>query len=61
MEVVHQQLQKSLKCAILNNRNKFACVPASHSVALKEHYHNIKMVLEKLCYGEHELGDMCGF
>ena len=53
MEVIYRQLQKSLKFVLLNNGNKFACVPAGHSVVLKEHYHSIKMVLEKLCYSEH--------
>ena len=31
----------------------FACVPIGHSVIDKEHYLNVKMVLQKLCYSEH--------
>ena len=45
--------KKSFKCVLLNNRNKLAGVPVGHSVVLKEYYHTIKMVLEKLCYSVH--------
>ena len=38
---------------LLHNGNKFACVPIGHSVILKEHYSSVKMVLEKMCYKEH--------
>ena len=38
---------------LLHNGNKFACVPIGHSVILKEHYATVKMVLQKLCYDEH--------
>ena len=45
----------SLKCVLLHNGNKFACVPIGHSVIVKEHYLNVKMVLQKLRYSEHNL------
>ena len=45
--------KRSLKCVLLHNGNKFACVPIGHSVILKEHYSSVKMVLEKMCYKEH--------
>ena len=45
--------KRSLKCVLLHNGNKFACVPIGHSVILKEHYSCVKMVLEKMCYKEH--------
>ena len=38
---------------LLHNGNKFACVPIGYSVIVKEHYLNVKMVLEKLRYSEH--------
>ena len=37
-------------CVKLHNGNKFACVPI---VIVKEHYMNVKMVLQKLRYSEH--------
>ena len=43
----------SLKCMLHYNGNKFACVPSGHSVIVKEHYLNVKMVLQKLRYSEH--------
>ena len=44
--------KRKLKCVILNG-NKFACVPIRHSVIVKEHYLNVKMVWQKLRYNEH--------
>ena len=38
---------------LLHNGNKFACVPIGHPVIVKEHYLNVKMVLQKLRYSEH--------
>ena len=38
----------SLKCVLLHNGNKFACVPIGHSVIVKERYLNVKVVLKKL-------------
>ena len=45
--------KRSLKCVLLYKGNKFACVPIGHSVFVKEHYLNVKMVLNKLGYNEH--------
>ena len=45
--------KRSLKCVLLHKGNKFACVPIGHSVVIKEHYLNVKMVLNKLGYSEH--------
>ena len=45
--------KRSLKCVLLHNGNKFACIPIEHSVIVKKHYLNVKMVLQKLSYGEH--------
>ena len=46
--------KRSLKCVLLHNGNKFACVPIGHSMIVKEHYLNVKMVLQKLLYSEHK-------
>ena len=43
----------SLKYVLLHKGIKFACVPIGHSVVVKEHYLNVKMVLNKLGYSEH--------
>ena len=40
--------KRSLKCVLLHKGNKFACVPIGRSVVVKEHYLNVKMVLNKL-------------
>ena len=53
MEIVYRQPKQSLKRVLLHNSYKFACVPIGHSVIVKEHYLNVKMVLQKLCYSEH--------
>ena len=45
--------KRSLECVLLHNSSKFACVPIEHSVIAKEHYLNVKMVLQKLRYSEH--------
>ena len=43
----------SLKCVLLCNDNQFACVPIEHFVIVKEHYLNVKMVLQKLRCSKH--------
>ena len=45
--------KRSLNCVLLHNGNKFACVPIGHFVIVKEHYLNVKMILQKLRYSEH--------
>ena len=45
--------KRSLKCVLLHKCNNFACVPIGHSVVVKEEYLNVKMVVNKLCYSEH--------
>ena len=45
--------KRSLKCVLLYNGNKFACAPIGHSAIVKKHYLNVKMVLQKLRYSEH--------
>ena len=45
--------KRSLKCVLLHNGNKFACVPIGHSVIVKKRYLNVKMVLQKLRCSEH--------
>ena len=45
--------KRSLKWVLLHNVNKFACVPIKHFKIAKEHYLNVKMVLQKLRYSKH--------
>ena len=45
--------KRSLKCVLLHNGNKFAFVPIEHSEIVKKLYLNVKMVLQKLRYSEH--------
>ena len=45
--------KRSLKCVLLNNGSKFTCVPTGHFVIVKKHYMNVKMVLQKVLYSEH--------
>ena len=45
--------KRSLKCVLLHNGSKFACVPIGHSVIVKKHYLNVKMVWKKLRFSEH--------
>jgi hypothetical protein len=44
----------SLKAVLLHNGNKFPSIPLAHSVQMKEDYSNVKSVLDKLKYAEHE-------
>ena len=46
--------KRSLKCVVLHNGNKYASIPIGHSIKLKEGYNNIKQVLEKLKYRDHQ-------
>ena len=39
--------KRSLKCVLFHIGNKFACISIGHSVIVKEHYVNVKMVLKK--------------
>ena len=45
--------KRSLKCVLLHKGNKFASFPIGHSVVVKEHYLNVKMILNKLGNNEH--------
>jgi hypothetical protein len=51
--------KRSLKAVLLHNGNKFASIPVSHSIHLKETYENLQTVLEKIKYQEHEWS-LCG-
>nr|XP_047125236.1 uncharacterized protein LOC124807409 [Hydra vulgaris] len=45
---------RSLKCVLLHNSNSYASIPILHSTKLKEEYENIRMMLQKLRYNEHQ-------
>ena len=46
--------KRSLKCVLLHNGNKLASVPIGHSIQMKETYENMKNILDKIKYAEHE-------
>lgn len=46
--------KRSLKCVLLHNGNQFASIPIGHSTKLREEYNNIKFLLEKIKYDQHE-------
>ncbi|KAI6656196.1 hypothetical protein LOD99_1529 [Oopsacas minuta] len=45
--------KQSLKCVLPHNGNKFSSIPIGHSVSLKERYDNMKIVLHKINYNQH--------
>ena len=45
--------KRSLKCVLVHNGNAFGSIPLGHSTTLKEKYNEIKFVLEKISYKEH--------
>ena len=44
----------SLMWVLLHNRNMYGCIPIGHSVTMKEAYGNIKLILERLKYGDYQ-------
>ena len=44
----------SLKCVLLHKGNQYGSIPIGNSVTLKENYKNIKVVLERLKYANHQ-------
>jgi hypothetical protein len=46
-------LQKSLKAVLLHNGKTVASIQIAHSIHLKETYQNLRIVLEKMKYREH--------
>ncbi|GFV38225.1 uncharacterized protein TNCV_4792111 [Trichonephila clavipes] len=46
--------ERSLKCVLLNNGNKYGSIPIAHSVTLKEEYANIAKVMEKIKNQDHK-------
>ena len=46
--------KRSLKCVLLHNGNLYGSIPLGHSTTLKEKYDEIKFVLEKNSYNQHQ-------
>ena len=46
--------KRSLKCVLLHNGNKLASIPIGHSIQMKETYENMKTILDRSKYTEHE-------
>ena len=44
----------NLKCVLLQNGNRYASIPIGPSVYLKETYENMKLLLTKIKYDEHQ-------
>ena len=51
--------KRSMKCVLSHNGNKLAFIPIGHSIQMKETYENIKTILDRIKYVEHEW-IMCG-
>lgn len=51
--------KRSLKAVLLHNTNVYAPIPIAHSTELKEHYSNLKFVLEKINYSTYKW-KICG-
>ena len=41
-------------CVLLHNHNIYGCIPIGHSVTMKEEHGNIKLILERLKYGDYQ-------
>ena len=46
--------KRSLKFVLLHNGNKLASIPIGHSVQMKETYENMKTILDRIKYAEHD-------
>ena len=46
--------KRSMKCVLLHNGNKLAVIPIERSIQMKETYENIKTILDRIKYVEHE-------
>ena len=46
--------KRSLKAVLLHNGNNYASIPVGHSVHLKECYENLKLILNKVQYSDHQ-------
>ena len=46
--------KRSMKCVMLHNSNKLAFIPIGHSIQMKETYKNIKTILDRIKYVEHD-------
>ena len=46
--------KRSIKGVLLHNTNFYAPIPIAHSTVIKEEYHNVKMLLDKVNYASHK-------
>ena len=49
----------SLKAVLLHNGNKLPSIPLAHAAGMKETYNNMKLLLEKIKYKEHNWNVCC--
>ena len=59
MEIVFDSPTKSLKAVLLNKGNELGSITISYSVNMTETYDNMKMVLDKIGYSQHNW-KICG-
>ena len=59
METILNGSKASLKCKLLHNGNKYASVRIGHFVYLKKTFKNMKILITKIKYSDHNLL-MCG-
>ena len=45
---------RSLKCVLLHNTNQYAFISIANSATLEEEYEDIKIILQKIRYNEHQ-------
>ena len=45
---------RSLKCVLLHNTNQYASISIAHPATLEEEYEDIKIILQKIRYNEHQ-------
>jgi hypothetical protein len=47
----------SLKAVLLHNGNNFPAIPLAHARHMKVTYENLQVLLQKICYEEHQLNE----
>ena len=51
--------KRNMKCVLLHNGNKLAFVLIGHSIQMKKTYENVKTILDRIKYVDHEW-TICG-
>ena len=51
--------KRSIKAVLLHNGNKYASIPIAHSVFMEKSCEDVKLILQKIKYSEHNW-QVCG-